>query len=197
MTIVAIPPWNAGGLIPPVNSVTPTAAERSPYSVALPELVLRFGTSTNRRRILDGFLRYRGMLHDAGLRSGFQWLDGSFLEHIELLEGRPPNDLDAVTFFRLPPGTTQTDIQSRAPDAFPLTRGERMAFKSAFCVDPFYVNLDAPCERLVRSSTYWYSMWSHRRDASWKGYLQIDLDLADDATAASHLNTPLMAGGAP
>lgn len=194
MTIVSVPPWSAGGVIPPVNSVIPTAAERSPYSVSLPELVLRFGTSADRRRILDGFLRYRRRLHDAGLRSGFQWLDGSFLEDVELLEGRPPNDLDVVTFFRLPAGTTQREIQARAPDAFPLTRGERIDFKGVFYVDPYLVSLGSPSERLVTSSTYWYSMWSHRRDTTWKGYLQIDLNLADDVPAVTHLKA-LLAGG--
>ncbi len=196
MTIVAIPAWTARGVIPPVNATSPTTAERSPYTVALPELVLRFGTSTERRRILDGFLRYRKRLHDAGLVSGFQWLDGSFLEDVELLEGRQPNDLDVVTFFRLPPGTTQSDIQSRAPDAFPRSRGDRAVFKGVFHVDPYYVHLGAASERLVESSTYWYSLWSHRRDTSWKGYLQVDLAAMDEGVAAGHLTTPL-AGGTP
>jgi hypothetical protein len=32
------------------------------------------------------------------LNQGFQWLDGSFAEQIELLEGRPPKDIDVVSF---------------------------------------------------------------------------------------------------
>ncbi|MDA1231040.1 MAG: hypothetical protein O2856_09720 [Planctomycetota bacterium] len=31
--------------------------------------------------------------------TGFQWLDGSFLEDIELGDGRPPRDLDVVTVY--------------------------------------------------------------------------------------------------
>ena len=35
-----------------------------------------------------------------GIGSGFQWLDGSFLENVEMTEKRDPGDLDLVTFFR-------------------------------------------------------------------------------------------------
>jgi hypothetical protein len=129
--------------------------------------------------------------------SGFQWLDGSFLEHVELLEGRSPNDLDVVTFFHLPAGATQADIQARAPDAFPATRAERTAMKGVFHVDPYYVSLVNPADRLVRLSAYWYSVWSHRRDATWRGYLQIGLDGTGDAEAAANLRTPLVTGAAP
>ena len=197
MTIVPIPAWNAMGLIPPLGSVDPTAAERSPYAVSLSEVVLRFGTSTDRRRILDGFLRYRARLHAAGLASGFQWLDGSFLEDIEVIEGRSPNDLDVVTFFHLPTGISQAQMQACAPDAFPLTRAERVAFKGVFFVDPYFVHLGAPSERLVGASTYWYSLWSHRRDGAWKGYLRVDLRPTEDATAAHYLSAAPAAEGTP
>ena len=197
MTRLAIPPWNSIGVIPPVSAPSPTGAERSPYDVSLSELVLRFGTSPERRRILDGFLRYRGRLHAAGLRTGFQWLDGSFLENIELIESRSPNDLDVVTFFSLAPGDTQLAAQARAPDAFPRNSHERAVFKAAFFVDPYLVDLRKPPVRLVQSSTYWYSLWSHRRDASWKGYLQVVLDPAEDARAAIHLGRSSSIGAAP
>ncbi len=197
MTRVAIPPWNSIGVIPPVSATSPTGAERSPYEVSLSELVLRFGTTPMRRQILDGFLRYRGRLHAAGLTRGFQWLDGSFLENIELIESRSPNDLDVVTFFSLAPGDTQLAAESRAPDAFPRNSPDRAVFKATFFVDPYLVNLGAPSVRLVQSSTYWYSLWSHRRDASWKGYLQVDLDPTEDAGAAIHLSTSSSLGAAP
>jgi hypothetical protein len=197
MTPVAIPPWNASGVIPPVNSISPVTPDRSPYAVSLAALVLRFGTSADRRRVLDGFLRYRSRLHFAGLVDGFQWLDGSFLEHIEMLEGRPPNDLDVVTFFRLPPGTDGATIMGRAPDAFPMTGAARAVLKSTFFVDPYLVHLDLPPEALVANGTYWYSLWSHRRDWSWKGYLQIDLGPTEDAIAAGHLGMAPGVGGTP
>lgn len=187
MNPVPIPAWNSAGAISPVNPIDQDAAERSPYCVSLADFVLRFATSPSRVQILDGFLNYRQRLHDCGLVIGFQWLDGSFLEHVELLEDRPPNDIDIVTFFRLPSAMTQTDIQHQAPEVFPITEEERMRFKARFRVDPYFVNLNTTPERLVESSTYWYSMWSHRRNGLWKGYLQVALNPADDATAANHL----------
>ena len=35
----------------------------------------------------------------------------------------------------------------------------------------------------VRWISYWYSMWSHRRDGLWKGFVQVDLDSAQDPAA--------------
>src|SRR5690606_3212200 len=90
------------GVLPPVNPDNPTGPDRSPYQVSLVDLVLRFGTSPKRREILDGLLRFREQLHNLGLVTGFQWLDGSFLEEVELLEQRPPHDIDVVTFVEPP-----------------------------------------------------------------------------------------------
>lgn len=197
MTRVVIPTWNASGVIPPVSSTAPTSAERSPYLVSLSEFVLRYATSAKRQQILVGYLRYRGRLHSAGLTTGFQWIDGSFLENIEVTETRDPNDLDVVTFFSLPVGLTQQQVQARAPDAFPVTRAERATFKTAFLVDPYFVSLGSRASILVQQSAYWYSMWSHRRDATWKGFLQIDLDPAEDPLAAIQLQVPAIPGGSP
>ena len=187
MPTVVIPAWTSSGVIPPVSSAGPASAERSPYVVSLSEFVLRFGSSAKRNQILNGFLRYRDRLHVAGLTTGFQWLDGSFLENIELTETRDPNDLDVVTFYSLPLGTTQQQILSLDPDLFPLTVSGRANLKMSFFVDAYMVSLGSRASVLVQQSTYWYSMWSHRRDSRWKGYLQIDLDPSKDALAATHL----------
>ena len=80
---------------------------RSPYGIGLPEFVDRFSSSKERIAILDGFLRFRNELHEVGFVSGFQWLDGSFLENIEDLEDRHPNDLDVVTFYTMPTARSQ------------------------------------------------------------------------------------------
>jgi uncharacterized protein YfaQ (DUF2300 family) len=42
-------------------------------------------------------------------------------------------------------------------------------------------------ERLAQHSAYWYSVWSHRRDHAWKGFVQLDLAPAGDAAAAAIL----------
>lgn len=59
MKTVALPSWNALGLIPPIDEQQPTSAERSPYAVSLTDFVLRFGQTQPRRVVLGGFLKYR------------------------------------------------------------------------------------------------------------------------------------------
>ena len=187
MTTVAIPGWNAQGVIPPINELNPTSADRSPYSVSLTDVVLRFGLSAERRAVLDGFLRYRGALHAAGLVQGFQWLDGSFLEQVEMLESRAPNDIDVVTFYKLPAEKTQKDLLAQTPDIFPMGRIAQQKLKANYHVDAYIVHLGMVSERLVERGTYWYSMWSHRRNQIWKGYVQVDLAPVEDVAALAAL----------
>jgi hypothetical protein len=187
MTNVAIPDWSGKGVLPPINSGSPDQADRSPYEVSLIDLVLRFATSTERYDLLNGFLRYRRALHAAGLTHGFQWVDGSFLEDIETREGRPPRDIDVVTFFFLPDGKFQETLFQQDSHLF-----DPRETKRAFHVDAYFVQLDGESpEPLVAQSVYWYSMWSHRRNGDWKGYLQIDLSSKEDDIAKGNL------GGAP
>lgn len=187
MNTVALPSWNALGLIPPIDEQQPTSVERSPYAVSLTDFVLRFGQTQPRRVVLEGFLKYRAGLHTAGLVSGFQWLDGSFLENVELLEVRAPNDIDVVTFFDLPAGKSQMDLQQQFPEMFPTTRDAHQKLKAVYCVDAYVEHLGKVPSRLVRQASYWYSMWSHRRNQAWKGYVQIDLASTDDASAIAQL----------
>jgi hypothetical protein len=121
MSPVAIPAWTAEGVLPPIDAAQPVSTERSPYAVSLTDYVLRFGDTPGRRTVLDGLLRYRAALHALGLVSGFQWLDGSFLEHVERIEGRPPErrrhrDIlppSARPFTTRPPGGAARPVRSR------------------------------------------------------------------------------------
>jgi hypothetical protein len=147
------------------------------------DLVLRFGTSDERRQILDGLLYYRAELYAVGITTGFQWLDGSFLEEIEKLEARAPRDVDVVTFFELPAGQTQADVLNRNRNLF-----DRKKTKAAYRVDAFPLCLGGAAKPLIERSTCWYSLWSHRRDLRWKGYLEVGLSAAEDAAARANLN---------
>jgi hypothetical protein len=186
---MTIPSWTTAGVLPPFDARNPTSGDRSPYAASLTEVVSRFGDTPERRVLLDGLLRYRAGLHRAGLLVGFQWLDGSFAEQIELLEGRPPNDVDVVTFYHLPAGKSQHDVVRAAPEVFPLNGPAKAAFKASFHVDAYAVHLDAAPEILAGRSVYWYGVWSHRRDRLWKGFLQVDLAPTDDADASKALAT--------
>ena len=183
-----IPIWNMHGVLPPLDDADPTSAIRSPYLVLLDEVVLRFGSTLERQAILDGILRYRAELHAVGLVQGFQWLDGSFLENVESQESRPPNDIDVVTFFRLPDGLTQATLAQRAPGLF-----DNILVSQRFGVDGHLQCLDVPSERIVAQAAYWYSMWSHRRDGTWKGYVQVDLSPSEDDLARRSLRFQMTA----
>ena len=181
-----IPGWSTSGVLPPINVSSPTSPDRSPYRIDLTDLTLRFSTSTERQAILTGFLDYRGALHETGLTKGFQWLNGSFLEDIEATANRPPNDIDVVTFFRLPDGQSQRGLMASSPALF-----DHDDVKQAYSVDAYLVELTAESpDRLVKLATYWYSVWSHRRTGEWKGFLEVDLDPTNDSIAMSHLMNP-------
>jgi len=187
MPLVALPAWDSRGVLPPCNSVSPTSADRSPYRVSLYDVVMGFALTADRMKILQGLLRYRAALHAVGLVDGFQWLDGSFCEHIEMLELRPPGDIDVVTFHVMPQGQTQTTLKLAAPSLFPINPAERVALKATYHVDAYTQSLGTKPEILVSRSVYWYSVWSHRRDQTWKGYVEVDLAPVDDAVVLAAL----------
>ena len=180
MDTVAIPEWNVLGLIPPIDPDLPTNPQRSPYPVTLLDVVMRFSSTAERRSILAGFLEYRAVLHQMGIVEGFQWLDGSFIEDVETLERRAPLDIDVVTFLSVP-----TDF-TPSPDDLAIL--EHDSAKLKFRVDSYFVELnELPPDALIAQSAYWYSMWSHRRNQAWKGFLQIDLKRGDDVQAKQWL----------
>ena len=93
-----IPPFDGIlNVIPPHLGDPKRREDLSPYSCTVEELCDRFATSPKRREILDGFLALRREFFKIGLK-GFQWVDGSFVEDIEMHEGRDPDDIDVVTF---------------------------------------------------------------------------------------------------
>lgn len=183
---LAIPDWNVHGVLPPYLDGTGHAG-RAPYRVALADVVLRFGSTPRRAALLTGFLAFRKALHGHGLVRGFQWLDGSFLEDIETLEARAPNDIDVVTFYHESVGISQKELLAKDPLLFSFDAANRDARKAQFGVDAFLSSFTGTPEALVARSTYWYSMWAHRRTDLWKGYLQVDLAPGEDDEAAALL----------
>ena len=187
----AIPQWNVDGVLPPCDMDDPISDYRSPYSVSLTDCILRFGTTQARRAILDGFMEFRSALHSVNLTKGFQWIDGSFLENVEEIEKRDPHDIDLVTFYCLPDGITEADLVAKAPHLFDPERT-----KEDFHVDAYFVRLNTEDpELLVDQVAYWYSIWSHRRNGLWKGFLQIDLSSNGDQIAATNLEEMIHEGG--
>lgn len=191
--MTSIPSWTASGVLPPINPAAPTSVDRSPYEVSLTDLILHFNTSPERQSILIGLLDLRKELHALGILQGFQWLDGSFMEHIETIENRAPKDIDVVTFFYMPQGETQGSLLAKNRPLFVPQEA-----KGRFHVDAHYVQLDGGVpEALVTSTSYWYSVWSHRRNGDWKGYLRVDLSPNDDQAAHANVISSQIHGGQP
>ncbi len=186
-----IPAWTMAGVLPPIRPGQPgNSPDRSPYCVPLSEVVEHLSSSPNRIAILMGFLNYRTALHQLGLVSGFQWIDGSFMEDVETHESRPPKDIDVVTYFNLPGGETQVTLHAKAGMLFNSNH-----VKTTYLVDAYPSVLGEPVSaRHVRQISYWYSMWSHRRDGIWKGFIQVDLSPQEDIDAKQVLNV-IQAGG--
>lgn len=178
---VTIPNWSADGVLPPVSE-NPAAWDRSPYLVSLLDFVERFGAGSERRTILDGFLRYRSALHACGLIVGLQWLDGSFVEDIEAIAQRPPNDLDVVTFFQLPEGLSERALVQRLPELF-----DHDLVKQTYHVDSYPIGITSSYRDMLDNATYWYGLWSHTRERKWKGYVALDLAPNHDVSALSRL----------
>lgn len=180
MTQLRLPEWNSQGFLPAVlPGEQGHSLNRSPYAISCVELVRRFGSSVERLSILQGFLNYRKRLHGIGLVQGVQWLNGSFVENIEVLENRAPNDIDVVTFASMPHGETQKSLIAHNKEIFLPAQT-----KDAYKVDGYCIFLDGQASQVfIKQIAYWYSMWSHTRSKQWKGFLQLELNNEDDDSA--------------
>jgi hypothetical protein len=180
-----IPDWNSAAVLPPIRPGQPGhSPDRSPYRVSLVAVVERFATSPERILVLRGLLAYRAALSLTPIAGGFQWLDGSFIEHKEALVGEAPKDVDVVTFYQLPDATVQDQLVAAYPTLF-----DHGHVKKTYLVDGYTHQIGLSLEAFdVRQISYWYSMWSHRRDEKWKGFVQVELSSSEDLAALALLD---------
>lgn len=183
-----IPQFNLSGILPPFlpGSFPTSAAHTSPYKTTLMDLVSRFAISAERKKILQGFLEYRIALKKAGVVTGFQWIDGSFTEDIEKTAGRPPNDIDLVTFAHRPEESRSVENWSALVDANDDLFSPRNSKSRYFC-DAYFVDFDIPPMLIAKQTSYWFGLFSHKRESYiWKGMLEIDLS-EDEQGAMEYL----------
>lgn len=177
--------WNEFGLIPPVLGGG-ADSNRSPYVFSLELFINTFCTSVERYNILKGYISYRKRLHEVGIVSGMQWVNGSFTQNVEETEERAPNDIDIVSFIEYMSIERQKEIIDKDRTLF----SNQIAIKTQYKVDGYImpilgasINLD-----IIKKISYWYSMWSHRRgDDKWKGFIQVCLSEEETSKAASIL----------
>ncbi len=178
-----IPPFDHNMVLPPHLGDPTELTHLSPYPCTTPDLCERLGTSPERRLILRQFLDFRERLRNEGLTTGFQWLDGSFLEDIEVQDNRPPRDLDVVTVYWGYDVAFQQTLLTRFPEV-----ANPMLAKANYSLDHYPFDAGFSPEVTLEQTRYWISLFSHNRMGIWKGMLRIELNTgADDAAARQEL----------
>ncbi len=176
-----IPAHNHSLVLPPFVGPDATArAETSPYDASLTEVVSAFNITPERKAILEGLLHYREVLRGHGIVSGYQWLSGSFTEVVEVLRGRAPGDVDVVTVAARPTHAKSfkdwSDFVTSNANVFNAAYN-----KLTYKCDTYFIDLDKYPSFIVDDVTYWFSLFSHRRnDGLWKGMLRVPLTMDDD-----------------
>ena len=186
-----IPPFSTtDNVLPPYVGINPGQHSdlMSPYKVGVPEVVSRFSTSPERKAILAGWLQHRQAIRAIGLRRGFQWLDGSFMED----RGVPPGDIDVVTFFHRPTDHRTNTLFHPFWNTHYHALFDRNTVRVAYHVDLFPVDLNGSPEAIVSISRYLLQLFSHQRVTGvWKGMLEVRLeDNAEDASLLAGLTVP-------
>lgn len=180
-----IPNFDHNHVIPPHLGDPSSRSDVSPFECTTLELCQKFSTSTKRIEILQKFLDFRKRTVNSGVKVGFQWLDGSFLENIEESEGRNPNDIDVVTFYG---GLSMAD-QCMAGKFFPEFFSPKMA-RDKFLVDHFAIDYCHDPDFTIDQARYWSQLFTHKRNGIWKGMLKIPLNtLKDDENALNYLKS--------
>ena len=184
-----LPSFTISGLLPPYVGADPTDQKLiSPYPTTIDVFAAQFAVSARRGQILGGFLAFRHALEAVGIVDGLQWLNGSFCEQIEMREGRDPNDLDVVTFYKRPVGVREqpafAEFFAANIDLFTPAYT-----KQQFGCDAYFVDLDLEILDIVAQTRYWYGLFSHRRaTGEWKGMVEVPLGVSQgDVDAAAIL----------
>jgi hypothetical protein len=180
-----LPSFTLSGVLPPylpeLGATKDNVAGRSPYQITPHELVSTFATSPERKLLLRDLFQYRRSLRQLGIR-GYQWIDGSFVEDVEMQRGRPPGDIDVVTFLSRPAGASD----KAAWEEF-VEQNIAVLTAEGLGLHCFFVDLTIPVSVVIRQSVFWFGLFSHQREtALWKGLVQVSLD-EDDASAAALL----------
>ena len=100
---------------------------------------------------------------------------GSFLEDVETRENRPPEDLDLLTIY----WGYDTEFQERFDREFPEFSNHNLS-KMRFRLDHYPVDIGFSPDSTVEIIRYWIQLFSHNRDAIWKGMVRVDLNTPEE-----------------
>jgi hypothetical protein len=176
-----IPKFDHNNVLPPHLGNPSLPSDLSPYECSTIEVCERFSTSKERIAILKGLIEFRIRLNEKGVINGFQWLDGSFLENIEISENRPPRDLDIITFYGGLSDAQQNDILH----TFPEFVSQKLS-KDAYKLDHYAVDYCYDPNATVELTRYWIQLFTHNRSGVWKGILRLPLSTPTEDMASLH-----------
>ena len=107
-----------------------------------------------------------------------------FSKYIETREQRPPNDIDVVTIYF----GYDISFQNILIASFPEFVNSQLS-KHNYYIDHYPFDAEFSSNFTVDYSRYWVQLFSHNRDAVWKGMLEIALNTpAEDSQALRFLN---------
>lgn len=178
-----IPAFNYNHVLPP-HLGNPTLPDHlSPYECTIIEFCQHFATNPIRVNILKNYLRFRERMNHIGIINGFQWLDGSFTENIEVSEKRPPGDLDVVTFYG---GVDPSALVKVFPEF-----ASPMVSKATYQLDHYPVDFMYDPYVTVEYTRYWIQLFTHKKGTGlWKGILKLPINTpVEDQDALNYLNS--------
>lgn len=182
-----IPPFDHNNVLPPYQGDNP--AKRgclSPYKSDIMEFCQHFAKTPERIAILKGFVSFRLECLKYGIQLGYQWIDGSFVENVEVSQSRDPHDIDVVTMFALSDPNQQIAIANNFP-AFVDTRLSKVRYK----VDHYPCLVNASPFATIENVKYWNQLFGHNRAGIWKGMIELPLYDNDnlDIQAMNYINS--------
>ena len=181
-----IPPFDHNHVLPPHIGIPTRPEHVSPYKCLVSEFCERFSTTPQRIELLQNFMEFRLRMVPFGIIHGFQWIDGSFSENIEVSEKRCPNDIDVVTFIGGKTIKEQKDIILTFPEF-----GDFRLSKRTYKLDHYTVDYTYNPELTVELTRYWIQLFCHNRSKVWKGIVQLPLptDGSEERSMLAYLSS--------
>lgn len=182
-----IPDFDKNNVLPPYLGKTPTERSmQSPYRTDIMEVCKHFCTSPARINILRGYVQFRLDTISHGIFDGIQWIDGSFVENIEVSDSRDPHDIDIVSMLAINDPSEELRIVRTYPEfASPILS------KKKYFVDHYPVVVNRSPLSTLQDVKYWIQLFGHNRKGVWKGMLELPMyrDTTIDTQAMNFLNS--------
>lgn len=191
---MALPEFDQRGLLPAFVGNDATTHDRSPYFCTMSDLCASLGTTDRRRQLLKSLISYRALIGSDDYVNGVQFIDGSFVENVEMIEERPPNDIDVFSML-VPPAKYQNSSANWTTQGLPFWQSEiadNARNKARFSVDCYALMLDVQSpSAFLRQALYWYGLFSHKRKTyEWKGFVAVPLNATNDQFALATIGRP-------